>query len=248
MNSLFHYEKFCPEYLQDLLVNNRVHMSSAAGFNDPWDCRPWADSSELEDPELKLRWASFFHEFLQPGEAIPDELSWPRTIQLMVERVWRQNEERWRIYCLTPHADSVLMWSHYGDNHRGICLEFNPRTFKQLKKVQYRKDLSKISIQDLERPGDQLFTKVLLNKASCWAYEHENRALARTDSSPGSNIPVVKDNYLCLQAGTLTSVIVGCRGDLNAVRRIVGLHAPKLPIKVCKRDPSEYQLNIVDVD
>jgi hypothetical protein len=30
-----------------------------------------------------------------------------------------------RIYCLTPKADSTLMWSHYADNHCGVCLEFS---------------------------------------------------------------------------------------------------------------------------
>lgn len=40
----------------------------------------------------------------------------PKSIQRMVS-------ER-RIYRLTPHADSNLMWSHYAETHLGICLEF----------------------------------------------------------------------------------------------------------------------------
>ena len=30
-----------------------------------------------------------------------------------------------KIYCLTPDPLSPLMWSHYGGNHAGICLEFH---------------------------------------------------------------------------------------------------------------------------
>jgi len=39
-------------------------------------------------------------------------------------RLLAENLALRRFYCLTPFADNTLMWSHYADNHRGICLEF----------------------------------------------------------------------------------------------------------------------------
>jgi hypothetical protein len=30
---------------------------------------------------------------------------------------------QWRLFCLTPHVDSELMWARYGDSHRGIALQ-----------------------------------------------------------------------------------------------------------------------------
>jgi hypothetical protein len=29
------------------------------------------------------------------------------------------------IYCVSTNYDDVLMWSHYADSHKGICLEFD---------------------------------------------------------------------------------------------------------------------------
>ena len=46
---------------------------------------------------------------------------------------WREEEEAlseqarsgdFRIFCLTPQNESLLMWAHYADSHRGICLQF----------------------------------------------------------------------------------------------------------------------------
>lgn len=28
------------------------------------------------------------------------------------------------VYCLTTVPDSILMWSHYANNHKGVCLEY----------------------------------------------------------------------------------------------------------------------------
>jgi hypothetical protein len=37
-------------------------------------------------------------------------------------------DRRYRIYCLSARADSQLIWGHYADHHRGVCLEFDERT------------------------------------------------------------------------------------------------------------------------
>jgi hypothetical protein len=59
IDRLYHYEKFNPAYLTDVLVQRRVHFSDPAALNDPWDCRPWFDDDALEDPlsvEELIKW------------------------------------------------------------------------------------------------------------------------------------------------------------------------------------------------
>ena len=29
------------------------------------------------------------------------------------------------IFCLSERSDDILMWSHYSNGHRGVCLQFN---------------------------------------------------------------------------------------------------------------------------
>ena len=44
------------------------------------------------------------------------------------------------VLCLSECHDDILMWSHYGDSHRGICLEFkatNTALFGEAQRVKY---------------------------------------------------------------------------------------------------------------
>src|ERR1039458_3080564 len=50
----------------------------------------------------------------------PDEL---RDFLAVYSESLRREICKRRIYCLTPDPCSTLMWSHYAENHRGICLE-----------------------------------------------------------------------------------------------------------------------------
>lgn len=66
------------------------------------------------------------------------------------------------------------MWSHYADNHRGVCLEFataNP-LFATAKAVQYLKDYPSWVPMD----ADQV-VKTVYTKSNEWEYEDEYRLL-----------------------------------------------------------------------
>ncbi|WP_395056054.1 DUF2971 domain-containing protein [Flavobacterium sp.] len=78
----------------------------------------------------------------------------------------------------------ILMWSHYADNHRGVCLEFeitNEETIKgQLININYDNDLT--IIDNIERTSTGHLSinitsngKFLANKFKNWSYEEELR-------------------------------------------------------------------------
>lgn len=47
--------------------------------------------------------------------------------------------------CLSEKNDSILMWSYYGDKHRGVCIEFEvPEDKSHLFKVEYKSERPKI--------------------------------------------------------------------------------------------------------
>jgi hypothetical protein len=50
VTALFHYCAFHPDRFEDLIANNRFYLSNTANFNDPWDCRPCFDTSQVGDP------------------------------------------------------------------------------------------------------------------------------------------------------------------------------------------------------
>lgn len=87
------------------------------------------------------------------------------------------------ILSLATRNNCPLMWSHYGDQHRGLCIGYSVRypAQSQLYKVQYggRRDVQASTVAAMLR-GDAtartiVDSTVLLRKAQDWRYEKEWR-------------------------------------------------------------------------
>lgn len=89
------------------------------------------------------------------------------------------------VFSLAERANCPLMWSHYGDQHRGICLGYSvpDDAAGDLHKIKYGGSrlvqASQVSTmlggdEDARRRVDEA---VLLKKAKPWAYEREWRLL-----------------------------------------------------------------------
>jgi hypothetical protein len=90
------------------------------------------------------------------------------------------------ICCFSSEQDNPLLWSHYADQHRGICagysLERNPKP--NLLKVEYGGDravrtssIAKAVIDNDLVHKERLDRDILLRKALPWKYENEWRLL-----------------------------------------------------------------------
>jgi len=156
--------------------------------------------------------------------------------------------ERWRIYCLTLRSDTPLMWSHYSDKHRGICLEFDAghAVIGNAWQVQYNDVLPAL---DMLTTTDESIFRILVSKSSDWSYEGEYRVLARDGEAPDVSpqfLPITNKDFLSLPRGALTAIIAGCRADLDAIKAMVERRAPGLPIKRAVQAPDRYSLSIQD--
>jgi hypothetical protein len=134
------------------------------------------------------------------------------------------------------------MWSHYAANHTGICLEFDIHNllFSEAMEVTYRVKYPRWAPPDMEQIAFNMF----LTKSDAWKDEQEFRIIGAVDSDKEHLI--VEGDCLRLPPGALQSVIVGCQADHEAVRKIVGEHAPGLAVKRAGRVPNHYSLTIKD--
>ena len=132
------------------------------------------------------------------------------------------------------------MWSHYGGDHTGICLEFHVgnELFLRAFGVNY---LEQYPIHVLTKMNPANIIDVILTKAKCWEYEQEYRLIASAKHADGQSLKLFGD-FLRLPARSLLSVIVGCKGDYKAVKNIVDATAPGLRVIQIKRAPNEYSL------
>lgn len=140
LGSLFHYQRYNVDHLRNTVERRLVRFGRASGFNDPWDCKP--EFFVPEDPDRVRRLVDYMQRasekhtpHVSPVErearrkhflGNPGELH--AALTAGSAEMWAQMDMRYRIFCLTAKSNSQLMWGHYADHHRGVCLEFNVRS------------------------------------------------------------------------------------------------------------------------
>lgn len=109
----------------------------------------------------------------------------------------------WRVGSLAESPCNRLMWSHYADNHRGLCIEYDFSAFDPFsagvifapviyspKRPQVpEKLLNDVATDQLDRQDYRFLTSTLFTKDSVWQYESEWR--------------IVKGVYVGTQASSL---------------------------------------------
>lgn len=95
------------------------------------------------------------------------------------------------VLCLSSKFDSPLMWSHYADQHRGICIEFDVSKLPAgtVRNVNYgeSREVSASAVQNWLRDDSAMARQeieraCLLTKSREWGYESEYRLLGRIGS------------------------------------------------------------------
>lgn len=115
------------------------------------------------------------------GSSFKDAECWILTNRIQDELLSRYEHG---VCCFSSNCDNPLLWSHYGDQHRGICIgyEVEDLTNEQPEKVEYggsRKITTSLIAEALldkcDNAAQYLVRKILFLKASSWKYEKEWR-------------------------------------------------------------------------
>lgn len=89
------------------------------------------------------------------------------------------------IFCLSEINDCPLMWSHYAQNHKGICIGYSlrPHGIEKIIKISYGGDRNvkashiKNMLEGKEDARRMIDNAVLGRKAEAWKYEREWRLI-----------------------------------------------------------------------
>jgi hypothetical protein len=254
--SLYHWQRFERDRLESILRCNHIYCSKPSDFNDPWDCKPYFNTELLRDTveaQKHIEWAVRLCQS-QGGMSesaiahMRNELSNPDVLSGYITRLSHATQqaviERYRVYCLGPDSSNVLMWAHYADSHKGICLKFGVRNhvFCGALQVQYCREFP-ATRQYSSSPSENLLP--LVAKSDVWRYEREYRLIAQ-DSSNATNHDTLMATagFLQLPAGALQAVIVGCQGDYAAVKEVVAQCKVDIPVLRARRIEHRYSLEI----
>ena len=257
VTSLFHYCAFYPDRFEDMIAHKRIYLSNTTNFNDPWDCRPWYDSSQIDDPEYADRLVNHLYQAARKRTPhISEEEHKQKAAQLRASRealiatmdqmssIAVEIKKRYRVFCLTTKPSNILMWSHYATNHQGICIEFSCENlvFSGAFKVQYAERYPAFDFMD---DSEERVLQPLVWKSDAWAYEDEYRLIAQEFSEGLAPSLFTFNNYLTLPMAAIRAIILGClapESTREAIATILARHGSSVPIKHLRRVPNVYEL------
>lgn len=181
------------EHLLSTLTEPYLWFSDAQSLNDPFDLGNRFEHNTSKESRL---W--HFKKYLP--QSVLDEIDLEEAIDILDEKpeaIQEANEIMHKLYmenvhicCFSFECNIPLMWSHYGDAHKGICMVINPVYFVSdfsMIEVKYYTELPKFDLAENRRKYGQsavftyLFDSVMLgSKYKDWEYENEWRLISRT--------------------------------------------------------------------
>lgn len=215
MSANYNYFKYRPinKRLIESLVTRTWYFARPDTLNDPFDCRIDLRKAFVRAAATALGSRSKFYDAVLAKEN--------GNLQSMVNKLSNVGVCS---FSLTPSSD--LLWAHYADNHRGVCLnyEFAPLVAMNLAQlvgvdtVKYGGnvftdwlDIAPVDAGDSASFLNALATVYLTAKSEQWAYEEEARII-RTEAG-----------LLEVPRNILTGVCFGLRTSLDDIHLITDL-------------------------
>lgn len=246
------------DFAYDALINKRVHFELPSEYNDIFDSAIIADDKNLnrapyhrglmnqivfvfhrdfkkqisnilesiEDDKYTI--LKLFDLFVEKG--VPNQIV-NRAKQELLKKMKNARASNNKITCFSECNDSLLMWAHYADNLRGVCLCFDtekdPSFFSNAHKVNYSKYRT-----------DSGNFECYFTKALDWSYEQEWRIVVD-----------MQDDYI--NTNSCVAIIFGEQIELFNENKIsesdLMLKALDNHIQIfdAKSNPTEYKIDIV---
>jgi hypothetical protein len=246
---LYKYRSFSSKGLAEIFERNEIYFSCPTQFNDPFDCNPNVVIHRNRD-----KFRKWMRRVIKEREPTWDKYKINQLLNNSdnVRRFKSKSFQRdlfknftsgLGVLSLSEKCNDILMWSHYSDSHKGICIEFDSKdetsVFWENYKVKYEEEYPTVNVMELEHIEEWL--KTFTVKALHWEYEAERRILKTQDKGgPG--------NYK-FRPEQLKSVILGaCISDENKekVHEWVQDYPASIQIKQAKLNENYFKVDIVD--
>lgn len=202
-------------FVRKSIVNNTIYLASPSSFNDPFDCSPAFSPSLTPDGAYALARRYLSREHPKWDETKVDLAAKQFVAQTsgadmaVVAQGLREGYELVRdwlaLYCVSATCSSALMWSHYADSHRGICIGYDSGmdVFAKAQPVTYSH--VRYTVDPVHDSDELRLTNSLLLKSADWKYEKEWRYID-FESMPGDyqlTGPVIRQVILGAKISTL---------------------------------------------
>jgi hypothetical protein len=184
------------KFVKRTILENELFFAAPSSFNDPFDCYPAFDFdatvTEMVNyyirPLRRLAPQASEIELIHEALAkVHDPVRSPLAgeMQASIQTLHAEHITKTiGVLCLSKQHDEILMWSHYANFHRGICLQFDASHayFENAHEVRYHAKRPRVN--PFRDTTIQMMDAALLAKAEQWRYEEEWR-LIHYQNGPG---------------------------------------------------------------
>jgi Protein of unknown function (DUF2971) len=176
-------------------------------------CKHYA-LENIKDRRTKI---SHIQDLNDPFEALSFRLP-DKSVRNRFENERRRFSERYGLLCFSKTWSNALMWSHYADRHRGLCLGFDVSN-KHLVHVTYdahrlfdKEGRLKLTIDE------NTILDCLRTKYASWSYEQEVRCIEPIEHAKkeGSLYFMVFSENLKLAEIVIGPRLKGARSEIEA--------------------------------
>lgn len=222
------------EGFEAIVSNSSLAFKNPSLFNDPYDCYPGLINFDFLPDNYRQQLIEKYKPILTPeiikrveNSSDNDVVSAFRDLAFPVELSYTA------ITCFSEKFDNLLMWSHYSNAHKGVCIGFDlKKLYVSIKK--FRPALIKVKYtNEFLRTDYFTNTKEAIGnwyriKSDCWSYEKEIRIVLtnlKLDSTKQIYIPIDKESISAIYLGSNVE-----SKDENQIRSICSEQLPKAKI------------------
>lgn len=218
------------------IENNAITLSSPSRFNDPMDplIRAWVRQRQIhyDDKVDKVMYQLV-------GKALEKTRICCMVDPLKNKRKLCSKKDIPRIEGCNP-----LMWAHYANSHKGICLQYKITPSNILDTNEMVVRLLDVNYdKTLPLDGDISFIDSLIIKGDCWRYEKESRLTMYSKR---------KTKEFCqLKGYEIEAVYMGCeidpkkRGEIKNILR--GSNVQLYQMAFSKQDITKLESHRIDL-
>lgn len=204
-----------------VILNKTLKFSNPREFNDPFDCYKELLKFDVTD--------KFVTEQINKGIlTLDDKEKRLSNTQLFlhleknvynfknhdVNTVFEEVLANIWISCFSETYKENLMWSHYGDQHKGVCIGFNfnglVRTFDFIpSKVKYTLEFEKANYCG---NAVEALDSLINTKFENWSYEKEIRLRTNKEKAPSLN----SKGIIPIHPASISTIILGSQCQVNS--------------------------------
>jgi len=242
--------------LRSQMVKSEIFLSSPRDFNDPFDMRGMLvikggiDALIRKYKTLPISKEARRRSIVDARNGVKAE-----GLEGYVTRVLRpvnQFDEMIKeqgVHCFASRDKGVrlsgprsnLMWSHYGDSHKGYCIQYSVHAdpvFVRSVRVGYASEYPVVNWLSDSFPSDVL--KCVTQKDRCWEYETEWRYIR----------PNSAKQLLSVSSCGIRSIIIGAEATPASIELVMqmaqerdSLLGVKTNVFLAKRSKTQYRLS-----